>query len=82
VTIEDAESGEQLFVDTNDPSFRQRFACAGGTTRSRLARALGKAQVDTLELATTTTCSNRCCVSWRCAASARGNAAARTCRRT
>src|SRR5512134_1612821 len=26
VTIEDAESGEQLFVDTNDPSFRQRFA--------------------------------------------------------
>ena len=25
VTIEDAESGEQLFVDTNDPEFRARF---------------------------------------------------------
>jgi uncharacterized protein (DUF58 family) len=52
VTIEDAESGEQLFVDTNDPSFRQRFAALAEQHEAALRAALGKAQVDTLELAT------------------------------
>jgi uncharacterized protein (DUF58 family) len=52
VTIEDAESGEQLFVDTNDPSFRERFAALAAQHEAELRAALGKAQVDTLELAT------------------------------
>jgi uncharacterized protein (DUF58 family) len=52
VTIEDAESGEQLFVDTNDPSFRERFAALAAQHEADLRAALGKAQVDTLELAT------------------------------
>jgi uncharacterized protein (DUF58 family) len=52
VTIEDAESGEQLFVDTNDPSFRERFAALAEQHEAALRAALGKAQVDTLELAT------------------------------
>ncbi len=52
VTIEDAESGEQVFVDTNDPSFRERFAALAAQHEAELRAALGKAQVDTLELAT------------------------------
>jgi uncharacterized protein (DUF58 family) len=52
VTIEDAESGEQIFVDTNDPSFRERFAALAAQHEADLRAALGKAQVDTLELAT------------------------------
>jgi uncharacterized protein (DUF58 family) len=52
VTIEDAESGEQLFVDTNDPSFRERFAALAAQHEADLRAALGRAQVDTLELAT------------------------------
>jgi len=51
VTIEDAESGEQLFVDTNDPAFRQRFEALAAQHEADLRAALGKAQVDTLELA-------------------------------
>ncbi|HEX6721448.1 MAG TPA: DUF58 domain-containing protein [Burkholderiaceae bacterium] len=52
VTIEDAESGEQIFVDTNDPSFRERFAALAAQHEADLRTALGRAQVDTLELAT------------------------------
>jgi uncharacterized protein (DUF58 family) len=52
VTIEDAESGEQIFVDTNDPSFRERFAALAAQHEADLRAALGRAQVDTLELAT------------------------------
>ncbi|MFI4929614.1 MAG: DUF58 domain-containing protein, partial [Burkholderiales bacterium] len=52
VTLEDAESGEQLFIDTNDPAFRQRFEALAAQHEADLRAALGKAQVDTLELAT------------------------------
>ena len=52
VTLEDAESGEQLFVDTNDPAFRQRFEALAAQHEADLRAALGQAQVDTLELAT------------------------------
>src|SRR5262245_59925828 len=52
VTLEDAESGEQLFVDTNDPSFRARFEALTAQHEAELRAALGQAQVDTLELAT------------------------------
>jgi uncharacterized protein (DUF58 family) len=52
VTLEDAESGEQLFVDTNDPSFRQRFEALAAQHEAELRAALSSAQVDTLELAT------------------------------
>ncbi len=52
VTIQDAESGEQLFVDTHDPGFRARFAAAAETRERDLHDALGRAGVDTLELAT------------------------------
>lgn len=52
VTIEDAESGEQLFIDTNDPAFRRRFEALAAQHEAALRAALGRAQVDTLELAT------------------------------
>jgi len=52
VTIQDAETGEQLFVDTHDPGFRQRFVAAAERHENLLYEGFLKAGVDTLELAT------------------------------
>jgi uncharacterized protein (DUF58 family) len=52
VTIQDAESGEQLFVDTHDARFRRRFVEAARRREAALREGLGRAGVDTLELAT------------------------------
>ena len=52
VTMRDAETGEQLVVDTHDPGFRRRFAAAAERRESGLRQALAQAGVDTLELAT------------------------------
>jgi len=52
VTIQDAETGEQLFVDTHDPAFRRRFAAMAQQREDELHAALGRAGVDALELAT------------------------------
>jgi uncharacterized protein (DUF58 family) len=52
VTIQDAETGEQLFVDTHDPGFRERFIQAAEDNEKQLHDALIHAGVDTLELAT------------------------------
>ena len=52
VTMRDAESGEQLVVDTHDAGFRQRFAAAADRRETALREGLARAGVDTLELAT------------------------------
>ncbi len=52
VTIQDAETGEQLFVDTHDTAFRRRFAAMAQQREDELHAALGRAGVDALELAT------------------------------
>ncbi|WP_298824407.1 DUF58 domain-containing protein [uncultured Piscinibacter sp.] len=52
VTMRDAETGEQLLVDTHDVGFRARFAAAADARESALLAALAQAGVDTLELAT------------------------------
>jgi uncharacterized protein (DUF58 family) len=52
VTMRDAESGEQLVVDTHDRGFRKRFAAAAEKRETELLQSLAKAGVDTLELAT------------------------------
>ncbi len=52
ITIRDAESGEQVLVDTHDPKFRQRFARIAAEREAQLRQNLGKAGVDTLELST------------------------------
>jgi uncharacterized protein (DUF58 family) len=52
VTMQDAETGEQLLVDTHDPGFRARFAKAAEQQEAALRDELSRAGVDTLELAT------------------------------
>jgi len=52
VVIEDAETGEQLFVDTNDAAFRRRFEKQATARETALREAFGKAGVDALELST------------------------------
>ena len=50
--MRDAETGEQLLVDTHDPGFRQRFAAIAARREVQLREALARAGVDALELAT------------------------------
>jgi uncharacterized protein (DUF58 family) len=48
----DAETGEQLFVDTHDRGFRSRFAAAAERREAGLRAAFRDAGVDAMELAT------------------------------
>ena len=50
--MQDAETGEQLFVDTHDRGFRRRFASVAEQRERELRSALARAGVDCLELAT------------------------------
>ena len=52
VMMEDAETGEQLFVDTHDRGFRRRFAEIASRREAALRQALAEAGVDCLELST------------------------------
>lgn len=52
IPIRDAETGEQLMVDTHDAGFRQRFARIAAQREAQLRESLGRAGVDTLELST------------------------------
>ncbi len=52
VAMRDAETGEQLVVDTHDSGFRKRFAAATAKREAQLLAGLSRAGVDTLELAT------------------------------
>ena len=52
VTLQDAETGEQLLVDASDPAFRARYEAAAQAAEAELAGAFARAGVDTLELAT------------------------------
>ncbi|MBX3610325.1 MAG: DUF58 domain-containing protein [Hydrogenophaga sp.] len=52
IPIRDAETGEQLMVDTHDRGFRQRFARIAAQREAQLRDSLARAGVDTLELAT------------------------------
>jgi uncharacterized protein (DUF58 family) len=48
----DAETGEQLFVDTHDPKFRKRFAAAAAKREALLRDAFRESGVDAMELST------------------------------
>ncbi len=50
--IQDAETGEQIFVDTHDKGFRRRFAELAVKREDELRQAFVHAGVDALELAT------------------------------
>lgn len=52
VTVRDAETGEQLLVDTHDSGFRQRFARVAAQREAELRESLARAGVDALELST------------------------------
>ena len=52
VVMEDAETGEQVFVDTHDKKFRQRFADAAQKREMELGTAFKRAGVDVLPLST------------------------------
>ena len=52
VLMRDAETGEQIVVDTHDAGFRRRFVAAADRREAALRTALAQAGVDTLELAT------------------------------
>ena len=52
VTLRDAESGEQLQVDTHDAGFRRRFAQLAADREAALREGLTRAGADTLELCT------------------------------
>lgn len=50
--FEDAESGEQLFVDTGDRGFRRRFLAEAARREAALHDAFSRAGTDVLELST------------------------------
>jgi uncharacterized protein (DUF58 family) len=52
VVIEDAETGEQLYVDTHDKKFRQRYQEAVRQREAALSMAFKRAGVDALSLST------------------------------
>jgi len=52
LVVQDAETGEQLLVDTHDRAFRRRFAAAAERSESALRGAFARAGVDALELST------------------------------
>ena len=52
IIMEDAETGEQLYVDTHDRKFRQRFQEAAGRRELALKQTFKRAGVDALSLST------------------------------
>ena len=52
LTIRDAETGEQMLVDTHDAGFRKRFARIAAQRESELRALLVRSGVDALELST------------------------------
>ena len=52
IIMEDAETGEQLYVDTHDKKFRQRFQEAASQRETQLTETFKRAGVDVLSLST------------------------------
>jgi len=52
IVMEDAETGEQLYVDTHDKKFRQRFKEAASQREAMLAETFKRSGVDVLPLST------------------------------
>jgi uncharacterized protein (DUF58 family) len=52
LVVQDAETGEQIFVDTHDRGFRKRFAAAAQKRETELRAGFRNAGIDALELST------------------------------
>jgi len=50
--VEDAETGEQLFIDTHDSGFRRRFMQAAEQREYQLGATFNRLGIDVLELST------------------------------
>jgi len=50
--MEDAETGEQLYVDTGDPHFRERFAAAAKWRQAALDASFRRAGVEAVSIST------------------------------
>ncbi len=50
--LQDAETGEQLYVDTHDKKFRARFRALAEERRARLSRTFAREGIDVLSLST------------------------------
>jgi uncharacterized protein (DUF58 family) len=50
--MEDAETGEQLFVDTSNPVFRRRFGEVAAAREDRLKESVKRAGVDLYAIST------------------------------
>ena len=50
--LEDAETGEQVYVDTRDAGFQRRFAALVGERQARLSRTFARHGIDVLKLST------------------------------
>jgi uncharacterized protein (DUF58 family) len=55
MTLRDAETNQQVFIDSSDPGFRRRFTQQAQAHEAALLRALSRAGVDCLELSTEST---------------------------
>ena len=52
IVVEDAETGEQLYVDTSDPLFRRNFKAAAARREATLRESLTRAGVDLYDIST------------------------------
>jgi uncharacterized protein (DUF58 family) len=52
IAVEDAETGEQLLVDTSDPEFRRRFYAAGEEREKQLRESLKRARTELFAVST------------------------------
>lgn len=52
IVVEDAETGEQIYVDTGDPQFRRRFQEAARRREATLSEQLKRAGVDLFDVST------------------------------
>ena len=52
VLMDDAETGEQLYVDTGDAGFRRRFRAAADAREARIAASFRRAGVEAVTLST------------------------------
>jgi hypothetical protein len=56
LTLEDAESGEQVELNTSDPAIRRGYADLAADRHHRLRRAIRSAGLDLLDLSTDQPC--------------------------
>ena len=61
IVVEDAETGEQLLVDSSDPEFRRRLRAAAERARPSLRARSARAGIDLHVVSTTTISSARSC---------------------